>query len=148
MIKEEINILDNIIQAVSILNKTEDYIEQLDDKLSEFDKLNSDFEHLIENADINNVNLKELYTKMQELYVSRRKVKQDQIIGNYLKSNSGKLNVTKNREMLVQGLKNTINKLPTNYSNRVLTEEDIKSLIEPVKRKPGRPRKESVKNEK
>ena len=27
------------------------------------------------------------------------------------------------------------------YTNRVLTEEDIKSLTEPVKRKPGRPKK-------
>lgn len=144
MLKEEINILDNIIQAVSILNKTEEYIEQLDDKLSEFDKLNSDFEHLIENADINNVNLKELYTKMQELYLSRRKVKQDKSIGVYFKNNSGKLNVTKNREMLIQGLKTLVGKINTTYTNRILTDEDIKSLIEPVKRKPGRPRKENI----
>lgn len=141
MIKEEINILDNIIQAVSILNKTEEYIEQLDDKLSEFDKLNSDFEHLIENADINNVNLKELYTKMQKLYLSRRKVKQDKSIGVYFINNSLKLNIKTNREMLIQGLKNVTEKLNTTYTNRILTEEDIKELIEPVKRKPGRPKK-------
>ena len=141
MIKEEINILDNIIQAVSILNKTEDYIEQLDDKLSEFDKLNSDFEHLIENADINNLNLKELYTKMQNLYLNRRKVKQDKSIGVYFKNNSGKLNISSNREMLIQGLKTIVGKINTTYTNRVLTDEDIKELTEPVKRKPGRPKK-------
>ena len=142
MLKEEINIVDNIIQAVSILNKTEEYIEQLDDKLSEFDKLNSDFEHLIENADINNVNLKELYTKMQNLYLSRRKVKQDKSIGVYFTNNSLKLNIKTNRQMLVQGLKTVTDKLNTTYTNRILTEEDIKELIEPVKRKPGRPKKE------
>lgn len=141
MIKEEINIVDNIIQAVSILNKTEEYIEQLDDKLSEFDKLNSDFEHLIENADINNVNLKELYTKMQNLYLSRRKVKQDKSIGVYFTNNSLKLNIKTNRQMLVQGLKTVTDKLNTTYTNRILTEEDIKELTEPVKRKPGRPKK-------
>ena len=142
MLKEEINIVDNIIQAVSILNKTEEYIEQLDDKLSEFDKLNSDFEHLIENADINNVNLKELYTKMQNLYLSRRKVKQDKSIGVYFTNNSLKLNIKTNRQMLIQGLKTVTDKLNTTYTNRILTEEDIKELIEPVKRKPGRPKKE------
>ena len=126
MIKEEINIVDNIIQAVSILNKTEEYIEQLDDKLSEFDKLNSDFEHLIENEDINNINLKELYTKMQNLYLSRRKVKQDKSIGVYFKNNSLKLNIKTNRQMLVQGLKTVTDKLNTTYTNRILTEEDIK----------------------
>lgn len=141
MIKEEINIVDNIIQAVSILNKTEEYIEQLDDKLSEFDKLNSDFEHLIENEDINNINLKELYTKMQNLYLSRRKVKQDKSIGVYFTNNSLKLNIKTNRQMLVQGLKTVTDKLNTTYTNRILTEEDIKSLIEPIKRKPGRPKK-------
>jgi len=139
---EEINIVDNIIQAVSILNKTEDYIERLDDKLSEFDKLNSDFEHLIENADIKSVNLKELYSKMQKLYLNRRKVKQDKSIGVYFLNNSLKLNIKTNRQMLIQGLKTITEKLDTTYVNRILTEEDIKELIEPVKRKPGRPKKE------
>lgn len=49
---ENINIIDNIIQAVSILNKTDEYLESLTNRLSECDSLVSDYEHFIENTPI------------------------------------------------------------------------------------------------
>ena len=68
----EINIIENLIQAVSILNKTDEYLDSLNDRLSEYDSLNSDFEHFIEFTPIEKVNLKELYTFMQQTYQKRR----------------------------------------------------------------------------
>ena len=41
------DILDNLIQAVSILNKTEEYLESLPNRLSECDSIISDYEHFI-----------------------------------------------------------------------------------------------------
>lgn len=58
---ENINIIENIIQAVSILNKTDEYLESLATRLSECDSLVSDYEHFIESTPINEVNLEKLY---------------------------------------------------------------------------------------
>ena len=46
--ENSINIIDNLIEAISILNKTDEYLENLGDRLSECDQLKSDFEHIIE----------------------------------------------------------------------------------------------------
>ena len=42
MEEENINIIENIIQAVSILNKTDEYLESLVTRLSECDSLSQE----------------------------------------------------------------------------------------------------------
>lgn len=140
---KDINIVDSVTNAVSLLNNIEKYMNSLDEALSNCDKLNSDFEHLIENENLEEINLKALFSKMQELYTQRRKIKQDKSLAVYFQNNSMKLNSSSNREFLVQGLKTLENKIDTNYNNRVLSDDDIKVIMskETVKKKRGRPRK-------
>lgn len=140
---KDINIVDSVTNAVSLLNNIEKYMNSLDEALSNCDKLNSDFEHLIENENLEEINLKTLFSKMQELYTQRRKIKQDKSLAVYFQNNSMKLNSSSNREFLVQGLKTLENKMDTNYNNRVLSDDDIKVIMskETVKKKRGRPRK-------
>lgn len=140
---KDINIVDSVTNAVSLLNNIEKYMNSLDEALSNCDKLNSDFEHLIENENLEEINLKALFSKMQELYTQRRKIKQDKSLAVYFQNNSMKLNSSSNREFLVQGLKTLENKMDTNYNNRVLNDDDIKVIMskETVKKKRGRPRK-------
>lgn len=140
---KDINIVDSVTNAVSLLNNIEKYMNSLDEALSNCDKLNSDFEHLIENENLEEINLKALFSKMQELYTQRRKIKQDKSLAVYFQNNSMKLNSSSNREFLVQGLKTLENKMDTNYNNRVLSDDDIKVIMskETVKKKRGRPRK-------
>lgn len=144
MEEENINIIENIIQAVSILNKTDEYLESLVTRLSECDSLISDYEHFIENTSIEEVNLKALYQDMQKNFMKRRIIKNNMAINGSYKNLVAKLNNSTNREFLIQGLKNTQAKLGTEYHNRVLTQEDIeklKSIELPEKKKKGRPKK-------
>lgn len=144
---EKINIIDNIIQAISILNKTDEYLESLTNRLSECDSLVSDYEHFIENTPIDEVDLKKLYQNMQDNFIKRRNIKNDMAINDNYKNLTVRLNNMTNREFLIQNLKNVQSKLGTKYHNRILKNEDIEELkkIE-EKKKRGRPRKE-VQNE-
>lgn len=139
---EKINIIDNIIQAISILNKTDEYLESLTNRLSECDSLVSDYEHFIENTPIDEVDLKKLYQNMQDNFIKRRNVKNDMAINDNYKNLTAKLNNIRNREFLIQDLKNVQSKLGKKYYNRILKDEDIEELkrVEEIKKR-GRPKK-------
>lgn len=140
----EISVVENIIHAISILNKTDEYLDSLNDRLSECDSLNSDLEHLIEFTPIEKVNLKELYSVMQKIYLKRRKIKNDMTINKIYKNNISKLQESGNMEILVQYMKTTENKNDNlTYTNRILNDELLKKIIisEEQKRGRGRPKK-------
>lgn len=144
MPEESINIIENIIQAVSILNKTDEYLESLTTRLSECDSLVSDYEHFIESTPINEVNLEKLYQDMQNNFMKRRVIKNNMAINDNYKNLTSRLNNIANREFLIQNLKNTQSKIGTKYHNRILKQEDIEKLKDfPTveKKKRGRPKK-------
>lgn len=141
---ENINIIENIIQAVSILNKTDKYLESLTTRLSECDSLVSDYEHFIESTPINEVNLEKLYQDMQNNFMKRRVIKNNMAINDNYKNLTSRLNNIANREFLIQNLKNTQSKIGTKYHNRILKQEDIEKLKDfqtVEKKKRGRPKK-------
>lgn len=141
---ENINIIENIIQAVSILNKTDEYLESLTTRLSECDSLVSDYEHFIESTPINEVNLEKLYQDMQNNFMKRRVIKNNMAINDNCKNLTSRLNNIANREFLIQNLKNTQSKIGTKYHNRILKQEDIEKLKDfqtVEKKKRGRPKK-------
>ena len=141
---ENINIIENIIQAVSILNKTDEYLESLTTRLSECDSLVSDYEHFIESTPINEVNLEKLYQDMQNNFMKRRVIKNNMAINDNYKNLTSRLNNIANREFLIQNLKNTQSKIGTKYHNRILKQEDIETLKDfqtVEKKKRGRPKK-------
>ena len=141
---ENINIIENIIQAVSTLNKTDEYLESLTTRLSECDSLVSDYEHFIEGTPINEVNLEKLYQAMQNNFMKRRVIKNNIAINDNYKNLTARLNNITNREFLIQNLKNTQSKIGTKYHNRILKQEDIEKLKDfqtVEKKKRGRPKK-------
>ncbi len=141
---ENISIIENIIQAVSILNKTDEYLESLTTRLSECDSLVSDYEHFIESTPINEVNLEKLYQDMQNNFMKRRVIKNNMAINDNYKNLTSRLNNIANREFLIQNLKNTQSKIGTKYHNRILKQEDIEKLKDfqtVEKKKRGRPKK-------
>ena len=144
----EISVVENIIHAISILNKTDEYLDSLNDRLSECDSLNSDLEHLIEFTPIEKVNLKELYSVMQKIYLKRRKIKNDMTINKIYKNNISKLQESGNREILVQYMKTTENKNDNlTYTNRILNDELLKKIIISEEQKRGRGRPKKMKEE-
>lgn len=139
---EQANIIENLIQAVSILNKTDEYSNSLSDKLSECDKLETDFRHIIELKSVDEVNLKKLYLSMQDNFNKRRKIKKDMEISRSLTVNIGKLTNASNREILIQTLKNVETKYEKlEYSNRILDKETMDKLLNNKTKKRGRPPK-------
>lgn len=140
---ENINIIENLIQAVSILNKTESYLDGLNDSLSECDSIISDYEHFIESVDPERVNLNKLFNDMKSVFNRRRIIKNNIALRDTYKSMSNRLSNSGNRELFIQSLKNAQSKLGTKYHNRVLKQEDLLSLQvkEEIKRGRGRPKK-------
>lgn len=135
------DIIENLVQAVSILNKTEEYLESLPDRLSECDSLISDYEHLIENNDTSEIDLKKLYNEMKIVLNKRRVVKNNLTSRDNYKNMVARLNNTTNREFFIQNMKNAQSKLGLKYHNRILTEDEIEQL---KTKKRGRPRKQEV----
>lgn len=144
--KGEISVIDNLIQAISILNNMDTYLESLNDGLSECDSLISDYEHFIENTPVEQIDLKKLYTSMQEVFNKRRIIKDNITLRDNYKNLSCRLNNSANREILLQQMKNVQSKLGVKYHNRILTQDEIKQLFTNIetKRKPGRPKKAEV----
>lgn len=144
--KGEISVIDNLIQAISILNNMDTYLESLNDGLSECDSLISDYEHFIENTPIEQIDLKKLYTSMQEVFNKRRIIKDNITLRDNYKNLNSRLNNSANREILLQQMKNVQSKLGVKYHNRILTQDEIKQLFINIetKRKPGRPKKVEV----
>lgn len=135
------DIIENLVQAVSILNKTEEYLESLPDRLSECDSLISDYEHLIENNDTSEIDLKKLYNEMKIVLNKRRVVKNNLTLRDNYKNMVVRLNNTTSREFFIQNMKNAQSKLGLKYHNRILTEDEIEQL---KTKKRGRPRKQEV----
>lgn len=141
---QQINIIDNLIQAISILNKTDEYLEGLVSSLSECDSMISDYYHFIENTNIEEVNLEKLYADMKKVFEKRRIIKNDMTLRDNYKNLTTRLNNSVNREFLIQNMKNVQSKIGTKYTNRILTNEQIKELIKDVEKetkKRGRPKK-------
>lgn len=140
---ETVDIVDNLIQAVSLLDKTDEYLESLNDRLSKCDSLKSDYEHLLENIDVTELNLQKYISDFQECLRQRRKIKKDFQVGQHLKSNIGKINSKDNRDLLLSGIKSYVKTQSKHYyTNNILTDDDIKILThKEEKRKRGRPRK-------
>ena len=130
MANETIDVIGNIIQAVSILNKTDEYLESLTDRLSECDSLISDYEHFIEKTPLEEIDLQKLYSDMKSNFEKRRVIKNDMTISNNYKNMVSRFNNITNREFLIQSLKNIQSKLGTKYHNRILKQEDIEKLKE------------------
>ena len=144
MEEENINIIDNIIQAVSLLNKTDEYLESLGNRLSECDNINNSFYHFIETTPIEKVNLKALYQSMQKNLIERRKIKGDLSIRQILNNNIAKLNNITNREFLISDLKKNSSKYNekfAEYENENLSKETFESILIANTKRRGRPKK-------
>lgn len=140
---EQLSIIECLITAISTLNKLDEYMESLDNKLSECDSLISDYEHFIENTPIEQINLEKLYLDMQNTFNKRRIIKNDIALKDNYKNLNGRLNNSTNREFLLHNMKTAMSKLGVKYHNRILTDEQIEQLLTTIKEthKRGRPKK-------
>lgn len=140
--EKTVDVIENLVQAISVLNKTEEYFQSLDGELSKCDSSLANYEHFIEFKNINEVNLKELFTQMQEIYNKRRVVKNDITLRATFELHRSKLNNIANREMFVQFMKNAKAKIPNTYTYDLISNENMAKLC--TVKKVGRPRKDKM----
>lgn len=144
----DVQIVELVKQGIEILDKIDEMIKTQSVELQKIDYELSDLYHLIENNELSDEASVNVIKRIHDLRKERRALNNEYEIENTYQTHKSKLAGNGTRQFLATEILKTVKQLGKKYTNRVLTEEDIKELIEPVKRKPGRPKKESVKNEK
>lgn len=123
------DVLEEIKNAINILNKVDEYKDTLVDKLSEQDKRLSDLEHYIEE---NKLSTNQCYRMIKEIKKQReirRKIKNDYTILTNYGNNINKLINHDSRRMLLEKVYKANKSLETKYKNRIYTKEELEELL-------------------
>ena len=120
--------IDEMIDAITTLNKIDDDIDELPKQQSECDSKLSDLYHILENYKLDATQCCAFVKEMQKVCLERRKVKDNIEIGKVIKNNIAKLNNKDNRQFLINELKVREKKLNGEYKNRIYTEKDLVDL--------------------
>lgn len=134
-------IVELVKQGIEILDKIDEMIKTQSIELQKIDYELSDLYHLIENNELSDEASVNIIKRIHDLRKERRALNNEYEIESTYQTHKSKLAGNGTRQFLATEILKTVKQLGKKYTNRVLTDEDIKSLIEPVKRKPGRPKK-------
>ena len=137
-------IVEKIKDAVKVLDEIDTMIKTQSQELQTVDYELSDLYHLIENNDLNKDASFNIVNRIRELRKLRRSLNNEHEIENTYQLHKSKMTGNETRQFLVNEIHRTEKQLKSEYKNRVLTEENINSLLEVKKAKRGRPRKESL----
>ena len=134
-------ILEKIKQVVNQLDEIDTMIETQPVELQKIDYELSDYLHLIENNELSELASIRIVKKVHELRLLRRSLNNEHEIENTYNIHKSKLAGKDTRQFLLHEVHKTVKSLSSQYKNRILTDEDIKEILEPKKRR-GRPIKE------
>ena len=123
------DIVEEITNAIKILDEVEVYTEGLCEALSNQDQKTSDLLHYIENNNINAAQSCHLIKEIKKVRIERRKIKNDMEIARAFKDNIGKLINTENRKMILSKLHKTSKQLESEYKNRIYTTQDFTEIL-------------------
>lgn len=123
------DIVEEITNAIKILDEVESYTESLCEALSNQDQKTSDLLHYIENNNINAAQSCHLIKEIKKVRMERRKIKNDMEIARAFKDNIGKLINTENRKMILSKLHKTSKQLESEYKNRIYTTQDFTEIL-------------------
>lgn len=137
----DVEIVELVKQGIEILDKIDEMIKTQSIELQKIDYELSDLYHLIENNELSDEASVNVIKRIHDLRKERRALKNEYEIENTYQTHKSKLAGNGTRQFLATEILKTVKQLGKKYTNRVLTEEDIKELTEPAKRKPGRPKK-------
>lgn len=122
-------VLEKITQAINLLQKVEEYKEQLPTLQQEVDYKLSDLLHKIENDSLNAPQSCKIVKEIKKQRLIRRNYQNDyEILRTYI-NNINKLTNAGNRELLLSEVNKTNKRLNQPYKNRVYTDEDMKKLL-------------------
>ena len=134
-------VCEKIFNAISMLDEIDEMINTQSNEIQKVDWELSDWLHYVENNDIKEENSFKILAKIKELREIRRSLSNESAIEAAYKNNSSKMMGNNTRQFLVSEIHKTLNQLDNDYKNRVLTDEEILKVIEPAKKRVGRPKK-------
>lgn len=123
------NVIEELKEAVSIINKVDEYKDSLVDRLSEQDKKLSDLLHYIENNKLSTAQCYRIVKEIKKQREIRRKVKNDMNILSTYDKHINKLLNTNNRSMLLAELYKVDKRLQAEYKNRTYTDDELEELL-------------------
>lgn len=125
------NVLEKIKEVVCGLDELDKYFSSIPEKQSENDMAISDLYHYIEANQISTKGTYRIVKELKEHLIIRRDLKNDQELLRTFVNNKPKLNLPQNREMLLNEMHKTNNRLNQTYNYRVYESEDsLKEKIE------------------
>ena len=122
-------VLEKITQAINLLQKVEEYKEQLPTLQQEVDYKLSDLLHKIENDSLNAPQSCKSVKEIKKQRLIRRNYQNDYEILRTYTNNINKLTNAGNRELLLSEVNKTNKRLNQPYKNRVYTDENMKELL-------------------
>lgn len=137
-------IVTKIRDAVQMLDDIDAMIKTQSQELQKVDYELSDLYHLIENNDLSEKASFNIVKRIHELRKQRRSLNNEYEIENTYQTHKSKMTGNETRQFLTTEIHKTVKQLKSEYKNRILTEEDIKNLLYPKKKKRGRPRKDEL----
>ena len=129
-----------IQESMQLLDEIDGMIDSQSNELQEIDYKISDILHYLENNEVNDKECVKIVQLLQEFRRIRRSLHKEHEIEKTYKENSGKVMGNNTRGMLLAEINKTIKQLTSEYKYRIITEDEIKLLIND-KKKVGRPRK-------
>ena len=132
-----------ICDAINIIDEIDSLIATQSIANQKIDQEIQDWLHYIENNELTDSESIIVIKKLKELRIERRSLRNEYEIEKVYKDNSSKMMGNNTRGLLKAEIHKIMKQLDSEYKNRVLTDEQIKQVLEPTKKKVGRPKKES-----
>ena len=126
------DVIQEITDIVDRLNKVDEYIDGLSDKLSEIDGKEQDLLHYLEDNKINILWCYRYVKEMKKNRLDRRKIKNDMEISSKYIDNKNKLSSKENRQFILTELHKREKTLNLPYKNRQYTDEEIQKVLKGV----------------
>lgn len=138
-------LLNLITVSISNLDEIDEMIESQSTELQQVDLELSDLYHLIENNELDKNQSYNVVQRIHDLRIKRRLLNDEHELELTYNTHKSKLAGDNTRQFLLAEIKKTNGRLNSEYKNRILNEEAIKSLlgVEETKKR-GRPRKEET----
>ena len=125
----DVEIVELVKQGIEILDKIDEMIKTQSIELQKIDYELSDLYHLIENNELSDEASINIVRRIHDLRKERRALNNEYEIENTYQTHKSKLAGNGTRQFLATEILKTVKQLGKKYTNRVLTEEDIKDIM-------------------
>lgn len=139
MLNRDEFIYNTIKEVIKLIDDIDKMIDTQASELQKVDSEISDWLHYIENNDTTTKESEKIIKKLKELRIKRKSLHKEYTIEKAYKNHSNKMMGNNTRQLLLSEINKAIKQWENEYKNRILTDEEIKKVLET--KKVGRPKK-------